>query len=107
MGKKWRIAAVVCMLAMILAVPSVFAETPQVISKVNKPKLTSEQTQEIKAIHDQIFELKKQLIEKYKAYDVIDEAKAKKAIDFMTKKQKRLEQNGYVPQYDKKSKWKK
>jgi hypothetical protein len=106
--KRWLIQIAVLIFVLVLAVPSTLAKSPAPAAQpIEKPKLTSEQTEEIKAIYDQIFELKKQLIEKYQAYGVINEAKAQKMIDFMAKKKERLEQSGYVPQPKKKHKWKK
>jgi hypothetical protein len=101
--KNWLVPFAALAIAFLLAVPSVLAETPETTGQTaEKPQLTKDQTQEIKAIYDQIFELKKQLIEKYKAYGVIDEEKAGKSIEHMEERQEKLEKDGYVPQFDKK-----
>jgi hypothetical protein len=103
--KRWLMPIAVLALALALIVPSAFAEAPAASAQpIEKPQLTSDQTKEIKALYDQIFVLKKQLVEKYQAYGVIDKEKAQKMIDFMAKKKDRLEKSGYMPQHEKKLK---
>ena len=104
--KNWLVAAAVLVCTLTLAVvPTAFAEAPETAGQTaEKPQLTEEQTQEIKAITDQIYELKKQLIGKYKDFGVIDEEKAGKIMEHMEERQEKLEKDGYVPPADKKFK---
>jgi len=84
------------MLVVILTVPTAFAESPIKATKdASQPKLTDVQKEEVKVIYDQIWALKKELVEKYTSYGVIDEEKAKKILEHMDERREDMEEKGF------------
>ena len=96
------------MLVVILTVPTALAESPiKKTDDTNQPKLTNAQKEEVKVIYDQIWVLKKQLVEKYKSYGVIDSEKVDKIIKHMAERKEKMEENGFEHFMEKDKKCKK
>lgn len=63
-------------------------------------KLTDQQKSELAALNKDILEMKKQVISKYVEYGVMSEKKGKIMISRMEKYYSKLEQDGYIPNWD-------
>lgn len=70
------------------------APTPKVTNEVN---LTDAQKSELKQLSDKMFEIKKQMVEKYLEYGVITKEQAEKKLEKLEKMKKVREQNGFIP----------
>lgn len=68
---------------------------------VNKVELTEAQQQEIAVLAKSIMEQKKELMNKYAEFGVISKEKAEKINAKFDKHYKKLEENGFVPNWDK------
>ncbi|ARK32265.1 YckD family protein [Halalkalibacter krulwichiae] len=64
--------------------------------------LTEEQKTEMAALQTQMLEQKKVILNKYVEYGVFTEEKAQKIIAHMDKHYKKLEENGFIPTWDRK-----
>ncbi|HQA06988.1 MAG TPA: YckD family protein [Syntrophomonadaceae bacterium] len=64
-------------------------------------QLTEKQKQELSALHKDILNKKKEVISKYVEYGVMSEEKGKKIISRMEKRYQMLEQNGFIPKWEK------
>ncbi|WP_202080475.1 YckD family protein [Caldalkalibacillus salinus] len=64
-------------------------------------QLTKEQQNEISALTREIMDKKKEVISKYVDYGVLSEEKGQQIIDHMDEHYSKLEQNGFVPPFDK------
>lgn len=97
--KKWWIMAIAIMLVGAIAVPIAWAqnENTQTPSNAAGTQLTESQKKELAQLYSKITELKKQIVDKYLEFGVIDQERAefmKQRIDQMEKF--RAEQ-GYLP----------
>ena len=72
-------------------------------AETTKPdvQLTKEQKQELTALHKDILNKKKEVISKYVEYGVMSEERGKKIISRMEKRYQMLEQNGFIPKWEK------
>ncbi|WP_153403369.1 DUF2680 domain-containing protein [Gracilibacillus oryzae] len=94
--KKW-IMTISAVLFMTFAFASEFsAETNQNV------KLTDEQKQEMAKLQNDMMNQKVAIINKYVEYGVLPEEKAKKMIDHLEAKLDKLEENGFIPKWDRK-----
>lgn len=108
MRKKWFVAITIMLIAASFVVPVGMAEEPAKVQyEASAPKLTKDQQKEIQAIYEQIWELKKQLILKYKDCGAIEPEKAEKIIKHMDAKIRIIEKNGYLPPFGREHKRKK
>jgi hypothetical protein len=64
-------------------------------------ELTEVQKNELANLHKGVLEKKKELISRYIEYGVITDEKGKRIITRFEERYKRLEQNGFIPIYDK------
>ncbi|MDT8858851.1 YckD family protein [Alkalihalobacillus sp. MEB130] len=65
-------------------------------------QLTEEQKTEMAALQKEVFAKKKEVINKYVEYGVFTEEKGQKIIAHMDKYYNKLEQDGFIPKWDKK-----
>lgn len=72
-----------------------------VLAEEQQKKLTPDQQQELNEIRSQIFELKKQMIEKHVEFGIIDREKADSWLKKMEKAFQRHKDLGYIPCKDK------
>ncbi|WP_332693736.1 DUF2680 domain-containing protein [Halalkalibacter lacteus] len=70
----------------------------------SKVELTEEQKVGIAKLHKDVLEKKKEVINKYVEYGVYTEEKGKKIASMFDKHYIKLEQNGFIPKWDGKSK---
>ena len=70
-------------------------------------KLTEAQKEEMSKLQQEAIAKKKEIINKYVEYGVFTEEKAQKIISHMDEHYKKLEQNGFIPKWDKKHRHKK
>ncbi|MGI6226864.1 MAG: YckD family protein, partial [Peptococcales bacterium] len=63
-------------------------------------QLTDAQKKELATLQKEILEKKKEVISKYVEYGVMSKEKGDKIISRLEKRYERLEQNGFVPQWD-------
>ncbi|MRG86327.1 DUF2680 domain-containing protein [Salinibacillus xinjiangensis] len=63
-------------------------------------ELNEQQTKELETLHNEMFELHKQLINKYVEFGVISQEKADMKLAKMEKHQEKLKENGYIPHCD-------
>ncbi|MBU9713943.1 YckD family protein [Evansella tamaricis] len=68
-------------------------------------KLSVEQRDEMAKLHQKALEQKVEIINKYVEYGVFTEEKGKKIISHMEGRYKKLEENDFIPKWDKKKKW--
>lgn len=95
------LAAAVLVVAFIATLGSpVYSVTNEQVVKPNA-QLTEAQKQEIAALHKDILAKKKQLVNKYVEFGVISEEKGKKIISRMEQRYQKLEQNGFIPKWEK------
>jgi len=95
--------AVLVLLSVLVAVVGtvpVWANTQDADNKTTV-QLTEDQKKELAALHKDILAKKKELISKYVEYGVISKEKGEKIISRLEKRYERLEQNGFVPHWDK------
>jgi len=91
------------LLFMIISMPMAVAaqegmeKSPKATNEIN---LTDEQKSELKQLHEKMFEIKKQMIEKYVEYGIITKEQAQKKLEKLEKVKKLKEQNGYMPEKD-------
>lgn|GEM_PF-930670 len=106
--KKWWFAAVAIILVGAIAVPVAWAQTedtqawPKAYSSPAGTKLTDSQKKALADLYSKIADLKKQIVDKYVEFKVIDKDRAeliKQKIDQIEKK--RAEQ-GYLPGFGRK-----
>jgi uncharacterized protein YktA (UPF0223 family) len=62
-------------------------------------KLTVEQKKELESLYEEMFETKKQLINKYAEYGVITKEKAEEKLARLDKFQTKLKEHGYTPHW--------
>lgn len=92
--KKKLTVALVIMLALALAVPALAATpAPEQNQEKARPALTPEQSQEIATLHQQMLELRKQLIDKYVAYGCLTVEQGQQIKARLEEKQKFLQEN--------------
>ncbi|MFZ3590058.1 DUF2680 domain-containing protein [Bacillus sp. DJP31] len=72
--------------------------TPE--QNVLKVELTEKQKKEIKKLHKEMFETKKELIEKYIEYGVLSKEKGEMILKKMEDHFKEMEKNGYIPNWE-------
>ncbi|KPU43739.1 hypothetical protein OXPF_25990 [Oxobacter pfennigii] len=66
--------------------------------KINQQvKLTDAQKNELKAISEKMYELKKEMIKKYSEFGIITKEQAEKKLKRLEEIQKKIEENGYMP----------
>ncbi|KHF40742.1 YckD family protein [Halalkalibacter okhensis] len=94
--RKLMLGLVVAALLTIGVMPVVGAEEPADV------KLTEEQKTEMAGLHKELFDQKKEIITKYVEYGVFTEEKGQKIISHIDKHYNKLEENGFVPKWDKK-----
>jgi ribosomal protein S20 len=72
-------------------------------AEATKPdiQLTEKQKQELTALHKDILNKKKEVISKYVEYGVMSEERGKRIISRMEKRYQMLEQNGFIPKWEK------
>ncbi|MFZ7102875.1 MAG: YckD family protein [Peptococcaceae bacterium] len=87
-------------------IPQVFAQDvpSDTTEKVKNVQLTETQKKELAGLHQEILAKKKELITKYVKYGVMSEEKGKKIISRLEKRYEKLEQNGFIPHWDKSKK---
>ncbi len=100
--KKWMIATLTLLLIATLAIPAVFAEDAPIMQsqaqpQVTQPELTEDQTAELKAIYDKMWGLKKDLVNKYSEFGVMDKDQADNMIKQMDEKKSMMDEKGYMP----------
>jgi methyl coenzyme M reductase subunit D len=94
--------AMLIVATMMLSATSAFAEEPtEANAEKVAVKLTEAQQIEIATLYKDIFEKKKMVITKYVEYGVMTKEKGQKVIGMMEQRLKKLEQNGYVPNWKK------
>ncbi|QGH34702.1 DUF2680 domain-containing protein [Gracilibacillus salitolerans] len=93
--RKFFIACLLTITIGGLFLSSVQAETEEV-------KLSDGQIDEIKTLKQEVMEKEKQIIEKYIEYGVFPEEKGQKIIDHMEKKYEKLQENNFIPKWDRK-----
>jgi len=64
-------------------------------------QLTEKQKQELGELYQDILSKKKEVISKYVEYGVLSEERGKEIISRMEKRYQMLEQNGFVPKWEK------
>ncbi|NEY72165.1 DUF2680 domain-containing protein [Bacillus mesophilus] len=79
----------------------VLAETQTVTKDQPKVELTDEQKEELKELYEEMLESKKEIIKKYIEFGVLTEEKGSKILEKMESRLKELEENNYVPNWDK------
>ncbi|SET20399.1 Protein of unknown function [Salinibacillus kushneri] len=96
--KKWIAVYAAFMLALGLSAPYASAEDHG-DTEVNLEdiELSQAQQQELEALHNEMFQLHEQLVNKYVEFGVLSEEKAKKKMEHLEKHQEKLKENGYVP----------
>ncbi|MDF2547638.1 MAG: hypothetical protein K0R93_2536 [Anaerosolibacter sp.] len=67
-------------------------------------QLTEAQKRELATLHKDILIKRKEVISKYVEYGVMTEEKGKKIISRLEKRYEKLEENGFVPKWDKSKK---
>ncbi len=97
--KKMVISWTVVMLLSMGAVQNTFAHMED--EGINQVELTEEQKQEISELVNDIMEKKKELINKYVEFGVISEEKGERIISKFDQHYNKLEENGFVPNWDK------
>ncbi len=93
--------ALMLMFAFLTTLGSQVYAAPNVDSTKPDVQLTEAQKQEIATLHKDILNKKKELITKYVKYGVMSEEKGKKIISRLEQRYEHLEQNGFVPKWDK------
>ncbi|WP_409341674.1 YckD family protein [Paenibacillus sp. MBLB4367] len=78
-----------------------YADHHQAQEESAKVQLTDQQKNELAALHKDILAKKKEVIGKYVKFGVMSEEKGKHAVDRMEKRYEKLEQNGFIPKWDK------
>ena len=95
------LAALTLSVMMFAALPA-YAEQPQTKEPSEQAvALTDQQKQELAAIYKTLFDTKKQLIAKYAEFGIIPQEKAIKWAERLDARYAKLEQNGFVPHWDK------
>ncbi|HPF44515.1 MAG TPA: YckD family protein [Syntrophomonadaceae bacterium] len=89
------------MLAFLLVFVSQAYAAPDQAPVKSEIKLTDQQKQEIAALEKEILKQKKTVITKYVEFGVLSEAQGKEIISRMEKRYQMMEQNGFVPRFDK------
>ena len=98
MNKFWLgVMATVLMTVGTMGIKSVEtgAETPTEV------KLTEVQQEEMSILQKEALEKKKEIINKYVEYGVFTDEKGQKIISHIEERYSKLEQNGFVPKWDK------
>lgn len=90
------ITAALVLIAMTITAASAAQSAPEVPNNV---ELTEAQKNELKQLSDKMFEAKKQLIEKYADFGIISRKQAEYRLKKIEEKQKRFEENGFIPRY--------
>uniref|UniRef100_UPI00240A8536 YckD family protein n=1 Tax=Piscibacillus halophilus TaxID=571933 RepID=UPI00240A8536 len=67
-------------------------------------ELTEEQKSEMAAMQKEVLEKEKEIIQKYVEYGVFSLEKGEKIIGHLDKHYEKLEENGFIPKWDKKHK---
>ncbi|RXT15535.1 DUF2680 domain-containing protein [Ammoniphilus sp. CFH 90114] len=70
-------------------------------AEVKKVELTVQQKSELAALHKEILEKRKEVINKYVQFGVMTEEKGKKVISHLEEHYTKMEKNGFIPKYDK------
>jgi hypothetical protein len=100
MKKLSVLLAILCMSLSFIYNP-VQAETKTAAKDQPKIELTADQKAELKELHEDMLEKKKEIIKKYIEFGVLTEEKGKKVLEKMEAHYKELEENGFVPSWDK------
>jgi hypothetical protein len=79
----------------------VLAETKTTAKDEPKVELTDDQKEELKELHEKMLENKREILKKYIEFGVLTEEKGTKILEKMESRFKELEENGYVPVWDK------
>jgi peptidoglycan hydrolase CwlO-like protein len=97
---------VLMLVAMVLSVsvvgPSVFAEVDSKDTNQPKVELNEKQKKEMEALHKELFEIHKKILNKYAEIGVLTQEKVDMKIERMEKFHEKLKENGYVPDWHKK-----
>ncbi|MFC4403920.1 DUF2680 domain-containing protein [Gracilibacillus xinjiangensis] len=92
--KKWIALAIFAIIITVGFGSPFSAETEE------NGKLTDEQKQEMAIMHNEVWKQKVAIIEKYVEFGIYTEEKAKKMIDHLKAKYTKLEENDYIPKWD-------
>jgi len=87
---------------LVLGMSTSLAVTDEPQTPASKIELTDVQKNELASLHKGIMDKKKELISKYVEYGVITEDKGKMMINRFEERYKKLEQNGFMPNCNKK-----
>ena len=102
--RKFGLAALVCVLGLVLvlgALPVSAYHTRPVIASNETVQLDQTQQQELAALHQEIQAKVKEVVSKYVEYGVISKEKGDKIISRLDKRYQKLEENGFIPRWDK------
>ncbi|HBQ28837.1 MAG TPA: hypothetical protein DD719_05500 [Desulfotomaculum sp.] len=92
--RKNYIIAIIIILVLALAIPALAATgTPAQNQDTTRPALTTEQSKEIANLHQQMMELRKQIIDKNVAYGRLTPEQGKQIKERITARQKFLQEN--------------
>jgi DNA-binding PadR family transcriptional regulator len=97
MKKLVGIATIIFTLGLVFS--SVSAQTGQG-DEIKNVTLTEEQKKELAKLHNEVLEKKKEIVSKYIEYGVFPEEKGKKIMEKMDNRFKMLEENNYIPKWD-------
>ncbi|WP_456277748.1 YckD family protein [Bacillus sp. AK128] len=98
-----RVSMILAMLCLSFAVLLNPVQAEKDVASEEKPKvvLTDKQKEELQELHEDMLEDKKEIIKKYIEYGVLTEEKGTEIIEKMEGHFKKLEENGYIPTWDK------
>lgn len=88
------------MFALLVGFGSQVHAVPDAAPGKSDVQLTEAQKQEIAALEKDILNKKKEVVSRYIKYGVISEEKGKKIISRMEKRYQLLEQNGFIPKWN-------
>ena len=97
------ISATALLMLIFIAMPA-FAEEPHMKKESSTKQaivLTDQQKQELAMIYQEMFNKKRQLIEKYAEFGVVSKEQATKWTARLNEHYLKLEQNGFVPEWGK------
>ncbi|MBM6618924.1 DUF2680 domain-containing protein [Bacillus suaedaesalsae] len=97
--KKFMTIVSMMLVTLSITCSSAAANTDQQ-KQAPKVTLTAEQKEELAALHREVYEKKKEVVSKYVEYGVFTEEKGKFILEKMELHMKELEENNYIPKWD-------
>jgi hypothetical protein len=101
MRKPTLLTVTLLSLTVLRAVPIHAAQNVIVNSEKSTIQLSQQQKNELGALYKDIFEKRKEVVSKYVKYGIMSEEKGKKIISRLDQRYQKMEQNGFIPQWDK------